>query len=149
MEEIIGKKFITCKNEEVDPQKIYSCKLICLFFTASWCSPCEIFSKELHDIYNHEANQGEKLLEIIQVNLEKQEIPQKQIIAGDKPWVFIPLNDPSVQKLTTKFEVDTVPYFLVIDSNGKIVSNTGRKDIVNEGAKIVDIWLDLVGHKYE
>ena len=64
MEEIIGKRFITCKNEEVDAQKIYNCKLICLFFTASWCSPCEIFSKELFDIYTHEANQGEKLLEI-------------------------------------------------------------------------------------
>jgi nucleoredoxin len=149
MEEIIGKRFITCKNEEVDAQKIYNCKLICLFFTASWCSPCEIFSKELFDIYTHEANQGEKLLEIIQVNIEKPETSQKQIIAGDKPWVFIPLNDPSVAKLTQKFDIDTVPYFLVLDINGNIVSTTGRKDIVTEGAKIVDIWLEQVGHKYE
>ena len=73
MEEIIGRKFLNSKLEEVDPQEIFKCKIICLFFTASWCTPCEIFSKELIEIYN-EGNQGEKLLEIIQVSYEKPEI---------------------------------------------------------------------------
>jgi len=148
MEEIIGKKFINCKNEEIDAQEVYNCKIICLFFTASWCSPCEIFSKELFEIYN-EGNQGEKLLEIVQINYEKPETTSMKQILIDKPWIFIPIHDPKIEDLTKRFGIETIPVFLVLDQNGKIISETARADIVNDGPKIVDKWLDAIGHKYQ
>ena len=142
MEEIIGRKFLNSKLEEVDPQEIFKCKIICLFFTASWCTPCEIFSKELIEIYN-EGNQGEKLLEIIQVSYEKPEINIKQIVT-DKPWLFIPLGDSKVQELTKRFSIETIPIFLVLDQNGNVISDKARSEIVLEGSKIVEKWLDFI-----
>lgn len=155
MEEILGRKFINNKNEEIDPQEVYKCKIICLFFTASWCSPCEMFSKELYEVYS-EGNQGEKLLEIIQINYEKNDqlninnanINMKQIL-GDKPWIFIPLNDAKIEDLTKRFSIETIPVFIVMDQNGKIISQTARADIVKDGPKVVDKWLDLIGHRYQ
>lgn len=148
MEEIIGRKFINNKNEEIDPQEVYNCKIICLFFTATWCTPCEIFSKELLEIFN-EGNQGEKLLEIIQINYEKPEVTSMKQIIAEKPWIFIPIHDPKIDDLTKRFSIESIPVFIVMDSNGKIISETARSDIVTEGPKIVDKWLDAIGFKYQ
>lgn len=142
MENIIGRKLVNNKNEEIDADEALDTSLKALFFTASWCSPCEIFARELVEIYN-ETNQGEKVFEIIQISFEKSEdIYKKSIIT--KPWIFIPYNDPKNQEICDYFNVLTVPMFFVLNKDGSILTDTGRKEISDEGVKAVDKWLKTI-----
>jgi nucleoredoxin len=141
MEEIIGNKLTNNKLEEVNISDAMHAKIIALLFTATWCSPCVIFEKELVDIYN-EANIGEKNLEIIQISYDKSEDIFKKSITN-KPWLFIPFNDNKIKELTDKFGVLSIPMFFVMNKDGKIITDTGRKELLNEGVKIIDKWLEI------
>lgn len=135
-----GKKFINSKFEEVSPESILNCKLICLFFTAQWCSPCNILAKELLKLYE-ETNQGQKLLEIIQVPFDKSEALFKSDIV-DKPWVFIPFNDPFIKEIVNKLKIYYIPVFLLVDKNLNIISDTCRKELTEEGPTVSEKWLN-------
>lgn len=137
---LYGKKFINNKFEEVPSESILSCKLICLFFTAQWCSPCTILAKELLKLYE-ETNQGQKLLEIIQVPFDKSEALFKSDIA-DKPWVFIPFNDPFIKEIVNKLKIYYIPVFLLVDRNLNIISDTCRKELIEEGPTVSEKWLN-------
>ena len=134
-----GKKFINCKHEEVSSEAILNCKLISLYFTAQWCSPCTIFSKELIKLYE-ETNQGQKLLEIIHISFDKNESSFKADIA-DKPWVFIPYNDPFIKEIINRLKIYYVPLFLLVDRDLNIISDKCRKELIDEGPTVSEKWL--------
>lgn len=152
MEAIVGQRFVNSKLEEVNQEELFGSKLYCLFFSGSWCGPCELFAKELVELYN-EANQGEKILEVIQINFEKGDKEEDRLHAFkssivDKPWIFIPLGDSKIEELKSKYNVLTIPVFYVLDKNGNIVTETGRKELASEGVKVIDKWLNMIGEGY-
>lgn len=141
---IIGENFVDCKNEHIKNIKddILSCKLLGLFFSSSWGSPCKIFGKELLNIYN-EVNEGEKIFEIIEISFDKKEDEFKKGIAG-KPWKFIPYNDPIIQQLTQKYEVLTIPKFFPLDKKGDILSDNARKELIEGGSNVCEEWINYL-----
>ena len=139
MENLIGDKFVNNKLEDVNPEEVFNCKIICLFFTASWCSPCEIFSKQLLEVYE-EANQGEKFFEIIAVSFEKNEQNFKSFVS-DKPWVFIPYGNSKIEELKEKYNILNIPVFYAMDNKGNIITDDARKQISEFGINIVEKWI--------
>lgn len=140
MEELKKSKLINSKLDEVSAEEAFQTKLIGILFTASWCSPCAIFEKDLAEVYT-EANIGEKVIEIIQISFDKTEEVFKKSIAN-KPWLSLPYEDPVNKEISDKFQVQSVPMFYIINgSDGKLITDTGRKEISNEGVKIIDKWL--------
>ncbi len=143
MDVILGTKFINNKYEEQNATEIFKAPLVCLFFTAKWCSPCEIFAKDIVEVYE-DANEGEKVLEVIHLSFDKTEQEFKSSIQ-DKPWIFIPYNDERIDLITNKYGVRSIPVFLLLDSFGNVISDNCRKDISDKGPKVMDDWLKLVG----
>ena len=140
IETIIGSKFLNNKNEEIiNLDSIFNSKLYGLFFTASWCSPCEIFGKELIDIYNN-TNEGIRNIEIIQINFEKEETQFKSNIA-DKPWIYMPYNDSRANQLKNKFDILYIPLFVIYKSDGTLITVNGRQEISKDGIIAIDKWL--------
>jgi hypothetical protein len=134
-----GKRFINSKYEDVHYESILNCKLVCLYFTAQWCSPCSILSKDLIKLYE-ETNQGQKLLEIIHISFDKSEAAFKADIA-DKPWVFLPYNDPFIKEVCSSLNIYYVPVFLLVDKKLKVISDSCRKELIEEGPTVSEKWL--------
>ena len=109
----IGAHFINSKYEPINADDIFKIPVLALFFTATWCPPCEEFAAELISFYN-EANQKEKHFEVIQVSNEKSESIFKSSIEKI-PWVFIPYGDFIVKDLVESFNVRYLPLFLIIN----------------------------------
>lgn len=155
-EEMFGKEFINSKQEALDFNEVFKVPLICLFFSGQWCNPSNIFTKELIEVYN-EANQGIKTIEIIQVTLEKDFLPgesQDKIneirkeedskfksYILDKPWVFLNYLDERNNKLRERFNISSIPKFIVFRRDLSFLTENGRNEISKEGYNISEKWL--------
>jgi nucleoredoxin len=142
MEELLGSRIINNKFEEILTEDVYKTKVIALLFTATWCSPCTIFEKELIDLYN-EANIGDKLMEIIHISFDKGEDSFKKGIQN-KPWLFIPFNDSKRKELTDKYQILSIPMFIVLKNDGTLITEDGRKELSEYGLKVIDKWCQNV-----
>jgi len=123
----IGAHFTNSKNEVIPAEDIFKIPVLALFFTGSWCPPCEEFSAELVNFYN-EANQKEKHFEIIQITNEKSELIYKNSIEK-LPWTFIPFGDLIIKDIVEHYKVNYLPFFVIINKEGYVASDTGRKEI--------------------
>ncbi len=136
---IIGKKYVDAKHEEINADYLSKVNLIGLFFTGSWCPPCEKFALELIEVYN-DANAKDKILEIIQVSNEKNE---KEFVDGmaNKPWIAVQYNDNFIDYLVNEFKINFLPVLIIVTKDKNIVSDTGRRDIAEFGVKSHEKWL--------
>ena len=135
----LGKKYVNNKLEEINVDYLSKISLIGLFFTGSWCRPCEKFSQELIQVYN-DANTKEKIIEIIQISNEKNE---KDFIEGisTKPWISIQYNDNFNDALVNEYKVNYLPLLIIMTKDKIIISETSRKDIVESGIKAHEKWM--------
>jgi hypothetical protein len=137
---ILGINYINNKNEYIKKfdEEVFDATLIGLYFSSGWGSPCRIFSKYLINLYN-EINEGEKVLEIIQISFENDEQDFKRSISN-LPWKFLPFNDPKIKELQNKYNVLEIPKFIPIDRNGEKMSDYGREDLYEYGIDIIEKW---------
>jgi nucleoredoxin len=143
IEYIVGWNFVNNRNEAIkNLNELFNCKIYFIYFTASWCSPCEIFSKDLLELYN-EANEGIRNIEVIQVSFDTSEAHFKNSII-DKPWVFIPINDSKINELKEKFNLVQIPVLHVYRSDGSLITTEGRKKLSENGINIIDKWLGII-----
>ena len=139
MYKLFGQVFYDNKMEIIkDNKEVFDCTLLGILFSAGWGSPCRIFYKDLINIYN-QMNDGEKVLEIIQVSFDDKEEDFKKAIAG-LPWKFLPLKFSGIDELKKKYNVLTIPKFYPIDKTGKSLSDTGREDLLEYGVDICEKW---------
>jgi nucleoredoxin len=136
-----GKKYVNNKNEEIPFDYGSKISIIGLFFTGSWCAPCEKFAQELIEVYN-DANSKEKVMEIIQVSNEKNE---KEFADGitNKPWIFVQYNDNFIDYLVNDNKITYMPVLLIIRKDRNIISDTGRRDVTENGVKTHEKWLKI------
>lgn len=111
-----------------------------LFFTASWCPPCESFAYQLYEVYQ-EANAKEKIFEVIQISNEKTEKDMDhEILAHKRNWYYVPHNDILMYDLIDEFDVKFLPVLIVINKDRVVLSKSGRQDIKELGKKAYEKW---------
>lgn len=62
-EVLLGNKFLN-KSETVELHPLKTYEVVCLFFSAKWCPPCQTLLPKIVEFYN-EINLETKILEII------------------------------------------------------------------------------------
>ncbi|MFC4263977.1 thioredoxin-like domain-containing protein [Ferruginibacter yonginensis] len=104
-------------------------KAYILAFGATWCVPCKERIPKLIFIYNKYKSQG---LEVIYVNLDnKKEKWEKEISTNKYEWINVSENlEWKNSKIAKLFDVTSLPFYLVVDKNGKIIYNERQlKDV--------------------
>lgn len=141
METEIGNKFLY-KNELIETSPFKTNKVVCLYFTASWCPPCQGFCPLLVEFYN-EINSNEKQLEIILVSRDQNQDDFEEYFL-QMPWLAIPFGDVRISQLAEKFAIKGIPILLVLKKNGDIATKSGKMDVTNEGNGAFDKWIGLL-----
>lgn len=141
MDTDFGNKFLY-KTDVIECSPFKTNKVVCLYFTASWCPPCQGFCPLLVDFYN-DINSTEKQLEIILVSRDQNKDDFEDYFT-QMPWLAIPFGDDRIVNLAEKYNIKGIPILLVLKKNGEIATKTGKMDVSNEGSAAFDKWLGLM-----
>lgn len=126
MDSILGKELVLQDLSIVDTA-IYlkNTKIICLYFSASYCPPCVKFTPILSSIYK-ELKKRNKEIEIIFISSDKT-IESSNRYFNYMPWVTIPYEKRYIkERLCNIFDVQTIPQLIILNNDGDIVDNSGR-----------------------
>ncbi|XP_030845401.1 tryparedoxin-like [Strongylocentrotus purpuratus] len=104
-----------------------------LYFSAHWCPPCRMFTPTLAEFYKAFTKKNEGKLEIVFVSSDQSQEDFDGYFK-DMPWLSLPYVDRERKgKLGTKFSVEGIPTFIIIDSKtGAIVCSKARDEVMDD-----------------
>jgi len=136
--EALGDEFLSgTEGDTVELSDLRSgdTKVIGLYFSAHWCPPCKGFTPVLAKAYtDHLKAKG---LEIIFVSSDRDQESFMEYYK-EMPWLAIPQGDERKGKLSSLFEVQGIPTFVLIDAKtGATINRDGRSAVMRdpEGAE--------------
>lgn len=132
----LGVASLHTKTGEKDVGSVLNGKYVMLYFSAHWCPPCRSFTPQLAKFYNHLKAKRDDF-EIVFVSSDREEEQWKEYY-NEHPWTALPYNDRKAKdKLSRKFKVNGIPTLLVLDKDGKLITDSGREMVGKdeEGAK--------------
>ncbi|CAF3552095.1 unnamed protein product [Adineta steineri] len=101
-------------DEEIDlDDEEYEETIIGLYFTASWCGPCQEFTPKLAKFY--EQYSEEKNFEIIYIGSDDDEESFDEYYEK-MPWLRLDFQQrKKVEELKKKFDIDGIPTLLLLE----------------------------------
>ncbi|XP_050206681.1 probable nucleoredoxin 1 [Mercurialis annua] len=104
-------------------------KKLGLYFSASWCGPCQHFTPTLVEVYSALAPKGD--FEIVFLSSDEDDESFQEYFSK-MPWLAVPFSDSDTRdRLNDLFKVQGIPHLVILDESGKVVSESGT-EIVRE-----------------
>ena len=139
IDDVLALSFLLTGSEtKVNKKDFEKAKIICFYFSAHWCPPCQAFTPKLADFYKA-VNATEKKLEIIYFSCDNS-VDEYNEYRNTMPWIALPYKDPIIEKKATEFDVSGIPLLLVF-KDGKLISKEGRTEVTNSGPIAFEKWL--------
>lgn len=134
----IGQNFewFTMADTSGKPIEIFNAehKIILIDLWASWCVPCRQEMPQLKQIYSDFHDKG---FEVVAVSLDEKFDSWKKAIVDDKlPWINVSDLKGWNNELIIKFYIQSIPFNILIDNNGKIIATDISMDDLEKKARI-------------
>lgn len=101
-------------------------KLKIVDFWASWCGPCRMENPNMVKLYNDFKDKG---LAVVSVSLDERKTAWIQAIKKDgMPWIHVSDLKGWKSEVVKLYQVDAVPYILVLDENNRILAKNIRAE---------------------
>ncbi|PIA61943.1 hypothetical protein AQUCO_00200142v1 [Aquilegia coerulea] len=98
-------------------------KTVALYFSASWCGPCRRFTPELIETYNQLSSRND--FDVVFVSGDHDEESFNGYFSK-MPWLAIPFSDSDTgNRLNELFDVNGIPHLLILNGNGKVLTDEG------------------------
>ena len=55
-------------------------------------------------------------------------------------WWAVEHGSSTAEALSTHYKIRNIPTLIVLDGNGKLISNRGQIDVINKGLEALDEW---------
>jgi len=127
--ECLGTSFL--KGDSTVGLEAIQGKTLGIYFSAHWCPPCRGFTPTLAKWYaGLKGELGDKF-EIIFASSDRDEASFKQyyqeMIAAGGEWLALPYeNRKGKEDLSSRFGVQGIPSFVIVDPEGKLINDGGR-----------------------
>ena len=125
LEELIGTELVDAKGDKVETSSLEG-KVIGLYFSASWCGPCKMFTPDLVKL----RDRNDDKFEVVFVSSDRSAEDQQEYMKDyDMEWPAIPYDSPLRQQLGGKYEVRGIPSLVIIDDQGNLITKDGRSEM--------------------
>ena len=142
MEEVLGQRLLS-QAGYTSTTAAKSHEFVLLYFSASWCPPCRLFTPKLLSFYN-DVNQSRQLLEVVLVSRDREESGFHAYYT-DMPWLAIPFSSSDrLQSLVDTFQVDAIPKLVLLDSDGNSAFDDCKRDVETLGPAAIRKWRDYL-----
>jgi len=130
MTELFGPQLQTKEGLKPTAEVLQGKKLIGIYFSAHWCPPCRGFTPVLAESYSKHL-QG-KGMEIVFVSSDRDQSAFDGYY-GEQPWTALPYDARGVkEKMGNDFGVRGIPMLIILDAEGNMLTNEGRKAICDD-----------------
>ena len=112
-------------------------KYVGLYFSASWCGPCRVFTPSLIKFRNkHKAE-----FEVVLVGADGSSRAQANYMRKYKmPWLAMQNQSPEAKEARQATGVKQIPTLVILDPDGKILSKDGKKEIAQSAETALEDW---------
>ena len=136
---IIPETLLNMDGESVSSDLLKR-KYIGLYFSASWCGPCRKFTPRLIEFRNKFVDDFEVILIGADGSAKAQANYMKKY---SMPWMAMKNQSPEAKQASNVSGVEFIPYLVVINSSGKIISKNGKAEISTKGFEAMEYWKKL------
>ncbi|KAH7511073.1 hypothetical protein FEM48_ZijujUnG0052600 [Ziziphus jujuba var. spinosa] len=127
------RDFLVRNNNDLVKIDSLKGKKVGLYFSASWRRPCRRFTPNLVEVYNEVVSKGD--FEVVFVSTDKDEESFDGYFS-EMPWLALPISDSETRdQLDELFKVSGIPYLVIIDENGKVLTDSGVEIIREYGVE--------------
>ena len=127
-------ELVRCGNAASETSKaseVLSDKIVLIYFSAHWCSPCRNFTPVLAKLYQTLKAEG-KSFELLFVSLDKDESEFRKYIA-DMLWFAVPFSeDKKRTELAETYKAEGIPHLVVLDVDGSIITDDAVSDVQSD-----------------
>ncbi|KAL2895314.1 putative nucleoredoxin 2 [Bienertia sinuspersici] len=114
-------KIIWLVSSTVDKRKVkiseLQGKVVGIYFSANWYSPCRKFNELLINVYKQLRSQGHNDFEIVLVSSD-EDISAFNNYRASMPWLAVPYSDLETKKaLNQTFDVEAMPWLVFLQPN--------------------------------
>ncbi|XP_066603779.1 tryparedoxin-like [Prorops nasuta] len=99
-----------------------------LYFSASWCPPCQIFLDQLKRAYELGKAQKQSFEIFFVTSDQDNKALTRVFMEKHGPWYALS-NGPAAKELRRTFNVYAIPKVVVLTSDDGLISTRGREDI--------------------
>ncbi|KAJ1649896.1 hypothetical protein IWQ61_009152 [Dispira simplex] len=113
-------------------------KLIAVYFSATWCHPCQMFSPRLADFSRVHQNE----VMVIVVSLDHREQALRSYLKKYPGWYAVPFKYRSAYlQLAERLEIQNVPTLLICDSQtGRPITACGVEAVQKNPRECLALW---------
>jgi len=131
LSKLLGAHLVNQKHEQVNLSDVVNGKkYVGLYFSASWCPPCRMFTPLLKQFYDKYG--AEKGLELVFVSSDKEEGSFKEYFSH-MSWYALPFADRDRKnKLARRYKVEGIPSLVILDADGKTISPNARERLMGD-----------------
>lgn len=104
---------------------------VLLYFSASWCPPCQAFSPMLIDFYKKAPSVLKKhgSVEVIYISSDSS-VPEFEGYFGKMPWLSLPIDSADIKnRLAKLFQIRGIPALIALNKDGLFVTDQARNEI--------------------
>ncbi len=106
-------------------------KVVGMYFSAHWCSPCREFTPQLAAKYKELVGAG-KNFDIVFVSSDRDQQAMTDYF-GEMPWKALPFSASSKKKeLEAKYQVTSLPTLVLLDERGNTITLEGRRAVISD-----------------
>ncbi|XP_053312766.1 nucleoredoxin-like protein 2 [Spea bombifrons] len=145
MDVLSGHILVNKDGDRLDPEDVLQNKIVGLYFSAGWCSPCKDFTPILCDFYSElmDHSHSPPPFEIVFISSDKSAddmVDYMNTMHGD--WLALPWHDSYKHELKNMYKVVALPRLVIVKPNGEVITDKGRKHIRERGLACFRSWLE-------
>ncbi|CEF64828.1 Nucleoredoxin-like protein 2 [Strongyloides ratti] len=122
-------EIVTPGGEKILGSELLKDTIVALYFTASWCPPCQKFTPKLKKLHDKLRQLNKPFTVVVVTKDKEQDLYEEYCEEKMGTFNYLEFGNPKHKELLEKYEIKTIPAMKIIKSDGTVAVNDGVTDV--------------------